>query len=247
MIGGMLDAVRGCLKEEMRMDLVSNNLANSTVIGFKKDVISFQEMLEEASQGPTSEGSGDLGIEGSSVIKIQTDFSQGDTRGTGNPLDLAIFGEGFFKVDTPEGIRYTRKGNFSLDTEGFMITQDGYRVMGEGGSINISGNEIIIDGRGTITADGDEVGRIAVVNFEDSAALVKEGRGFYRNQMNFPEVAPAPETRIQQEYVELSNVNVAEEMILMIQSLRAFESYQKSIQILDGLNSRAINEVGRLR
>jgi flagellar basal-body rod protein FlgF len=174
-------------------------------------------------------------------------MGQGGTRFTENTLDFAISGNGFFKVNTPEGIRYTRKGNFSLDAEGTLVTQEGFKVMGAGGPIIISGNETYVDGKGVIKVDGSDVGRIDVVDFEKSEDLIKEGKGLFRNNPNDQEVAPPPETKIQQGYVELSNVNVTEEMVNMIHSLRAFESYQKAIQVLDGLNSRAINEVGRLR
>ncbi len=247
MLGGMLDAVRGCLKEEMRMDIISNNLANTNVMGFKKDVISFQELLKGAEAEDGQGGGTDETSPDPALVQIRTDVSQGDIRFTGNNLDFAIYGEGFFKVDTPDGIRFTRKGNFTLDNAGYLITQDGHRVLGEGGPIPLSGDRIQADGRGVITVDGSEVGRISMVNFENGSALMKDGMGFYRNSMEEPEIPVDSETLIQQGYVELSNVNVAEEMVNMIHSIRAFESYQKSIQILDGVNNRAINEVSILR
>ena len=181
------------------------------------------------------------------LIQIKTDVSQGDVRFTGNTFDFAIYGEGYFKVDTPDGILYTRKGNFTLDNKGYLITQEGYRVLGNSGPIAISGNDIQVDGEGIIIADGSEVGRIGVVAFEDKDALVKAGLGCYRNVSNEPEFPPSPDTRVAQGYVELSNVNIAEEMVNMIHCMRAFESYQKAIQILDGVNSKAINEVSRLK
>jgi len=247
MSNGMLDAIKGCLKEEMRMDTISNNLANSTVIGFKKNKISFQEIFENAKSERNRTGGRGTGPTDSALVYIQTDMGQGGTRFTENTLDFAISGNGFFKVNTPEGIRYTRKGNFSLDAQGTLVTQGGFKVMGAGGPIIISGNETYVDGQGVIKVDGSDVGQIDVVDFEKPEDLIKEGKGLFRNNPNDQEVAPPPETKIQQGYVELSNVNVAEEMVNMIHSLRAFESYQKAIQVLDGLNSRAVNEVGRLR
>ncbi|MBW2610109.1 MAG: flagellar basal-body rod protein FlgF [Deltaproteobacteria bacterium] len=246
MINGMLESSRGCLKEEIRMDIISNNLANSTVIGFKKDRISFKELLNQMRSGSAQANRpGDK--PDSSLIYIQTDLSQGDLRATGNSLDLALFGNGFFKVNTPEGIRYTRKGNFVLDAQGALITQDGYMVMGKGGPISINGSDISIDGRGVILIDGGEAGQFDVVDFDNYKDLVKEGNGLFRNRLDDPGKAPPSETMIKQGYLELSNVNVAEEMVQMIHSLRAFESYQKSIKILDGMDNRAVNDVGRLR
>lgn len=243
-MNGIFDAVRGCLKEEMRMDVIANNLANSTMIGFKKDKISFQDIMEQSGGGggpaKKTKSPTDVG-----QVRIKVDATQGDIRSTGNPLDLAVHGKGFFRVETPEGVRYTRKGNFSLDPTGVLITQEGYKVLGSGGPITVSGNDVAIDGNGVIKVDGSEVGRIDLVDFASYDTLAKAGGGIFQNEA--PRVALPPESKIQQGYVELSNVNVAEEMVQMIHSLRAFESYQKSMQVLDSINSKAINEVGRLK
>ena len=247
MINGILDASRGCLKEETRLDIISNNLANTNVIGFKKDRISFQELLTQVGPDGILKNSTSSDPTESALISIQTDLSEGDLRSTGNSLDFAIHGNGFFKVDTPGGIRYTRKGNFRLDTQGDLITQEGYRVLGKSGSITIYGNEISIDRRGYISVDGAEVGQLDVVDFENYKKLVKEGGGFFRNKLDTPEKAAPSDTMVKQGYLELSNVNIAEEMVQMIHSLRAFESYQKAIKVLDGINNKAINEVSRLR
>lgn len=243
MLNGMLDAVQGCLKEEMRMSIISNNLANANVMGFKKDVISFQDLLKVAEGGTVN----DIKSIDPVLVKIKTDISQGDIRFTGNTLDFAIYGEGFFKVDTPDGMRYSRKGNFILDNAGFLTTQEGHKVIGKGGPIGISGNQVHVDGEGKIAVDGIEVGQIDMVTFENASALVKDGMSCYRNVSDEPETPVDSDTKIQQGYVELSNVNVAEEMVNMIHCSRAFESYQKAIQVLDGVNNKAINEVGRLR
>ena len=239
MSSGIADASRGCLKEEMKMDIISNNLANSGVIGFKKSRISFAESLKKASSANLSENP--------SMVSVNTDLSQGDIKATGNNLDLAIFGDGFFKVDTPDGIRFTRKGNFILDASMTLITQAGHPVMGKSGSITLYGNEISINKQGVISVDGLPSDQLDVVNFESYENLISEGLGLYRNKQDDQGNVITDETSINQGYLELSNVNVAEEMVNMIQSLRAFESYQKSIKILDQMNGKAINDVGRLR
>jgi flagellar basal-body rod protein FlgF len=242
MTGGILDVVKGCLKEEMRMDIISSNLANVSVLGYKKDRISFQEMLGKA-QATT----GNRTVSDPALIRIKADHSQGDSRITGNVLDFSISGKGFFKVQTPEGIRYTRRGNFVLDGEGNLITQEGHTVLGSGGPVNIKGANINVDGLGVVSVDGSQTGQIELTDFENYDSLLKAGNGLFQQTSRAPEVPPPPATRIQQGYVELSNVNIVEEMVGMIHSLRAFESYQKSIQTLDGLNQRAVNEVSRLR
>jgi flagellar basal-body rod protein FlgG len=221
----------------MRMDVISSNLANSNVVGFKKDRISFQKLLEkEVKNGPVP-----------ALVTIETDMTPGDLRSTGNSLDVAIVGKGFFKVLTPEGVFYTRKGNFDLDAQGNLITQDGKAVLGKGGPINIQGKSIEIDNSGFITVDGIQTGQLDVVDFADYENLVKTGRGLFRNESDNYEIDKEPDTKIRQGALELSNVNVAKEMVNMIHSLRAFESYQKSMKAIDELNNYAINQVGKLR
>ncbi|MBN1849903.1 MAG: flagellar basal-body rod protein FlgF [Deltaproteobacteria bacterium] len=248
MINGILETSRGCLKEEIRMDIISNNLANINMIGFKKDRISFTEFLDQAKGGTPQPVKAAGGTSNSlSLINIQTDMEQGDTRFTGNPLDLAIYGKGFFKVNTPDGVRYTRKGNFALDDQGTIITQDGYHVLGKSGSLTVPGDDPVIDGQGNITVNGISVGQLDVVDFDDPKSLAKTGQALFKNITGEPERTPTMEMNVKQGYLELSNVNIAEEMISMIHSLRAFESYQKAIKVLDEMNSKAVNEVSRLR
>ena len=248
MFDGMIESARSCLKEEIRMDIIANNLANSNVIGFKSGRISFQQMLENAEKADRPVNSSDKGDSNRMLINLKTDMSQGDIRRSGNELDLAIFGKGFFKISTPEGFRYTRKGNFTLDSQGGLITHDGNMVMGKGGPINFVGDEKTIDEQGFLSVDGTQVDQFDIVDFEDYENLINAGGSVFMHTSPSPaEKPPPPETSIKQGYIELSNVNIAEEMVSMIHSLRAFESYQKAIQALDGLNNRAINEVGRLR
>jgi flagellar basal-body rod protein FlgG len=246
MLGGMIDVAKGCLKEEIRMGVVSNNLANANVYGFKREIVSFGETLSDA-LGATGEAGYAEGLAEDEALSIGTDFSQGDVRFTGNPLDFAINGKGFFKVITPEGVRYTRKGNFHLDREGVLVTGDGYRVEGRGGPITVLGGEVHADGDGVLVVNGEEAGQFDLADFDDYQGLVKEGDGLFRNASGQPEVPLSMGTQVQQESLEFSNVEATEEMIKMIQSLRAFESYQKAIQTMDNVNSRVVNEVSRLR
>ena len=110
MYHGVQEAMRGCLVQQTRLETVANNLANATTTGFKKDSLYFDEMLR---------------------AKTKTNLTQGNMRQTGNPLDLAISGDGFFKVETPYGIRYTRNGKFLVNAEGVLVTSEGDPVMGD--------------------------------------------------------------------------------------------------------------------
>jgi flagellar basal-body rod protein FlgG len=248
MVGGMLDAVKGCLKELVRMDAISNNLANADAIGFKKDRVSFQDLLHDLRPVGSRPRTGESPYRrtDSALIHVRTDFDQGNIRSTGNTLDFAIHGNGFFKIDTTDGIEYTRKGNFQLDSEGFLVTQAGNKVLGKGGPIQIDGDEIRVDEEGAISVDGSEVGRFDIVDLTDYEKVSK--RGMVRFEKGYGnEETPASESEVRQGYVELSNVNVTQEMVQMIDCLRAFETYQKSIQVLDGVNKKVINEVSRVR
>jgi flagellar basal-body rod protein FlgF len=257
MVEGMLEAIKGCLKEEFRMDIIANNLANSTAIGFKKDRISFQSALATAQENQAPQaGAAGQASQGGGVVQVKSDLSQGEIRGTSNPLDFAISGPGFFKVLTPDGLRYTRKGNFAIDGEGYLITQDGYRVLGKSGPILMNGNPVETDDDGRISEmdpagganfEGSEVDQLDVVELSNPETLIKEGNLLFQAGDQTSEKPISAETAVKQGYLEGSNVNVAEEMVNMIHCTRAFESYQKAIQTLDKLDNKAVNEVGRLR
>ena len=241
---GMIEAVRGCVKEELRMDVIANNLANASVPGFKRDRVSFQNLLiqENKKVSPFVNQNPDT-----CLITIRPDMSQGDIRFTGNRLDIAISGKGFFKVMTPEGIRYTRKGNFTLDAMGNLVTQDGYQVLGKGGVINLLDTQVEVDNTGRIIANGSEIDQLDIVAFSNEDRLTKAGNGLFMKTTETQEESVPPQTTIRQGYLEGSNVNIAEEMVQMINCLRAFESYQRAIKILDHLDNKVTNEVARLR
>jgi flagellar basal-body rod protein FlgF len=257
MVEGMLEAIRGCLKEELRMDIIANNLANATAIGFKKDRISFQSALAAAQGNQIPQAGTSAAPENNAgLVRVRTDLSQGEIRATGNPLDFAIHGSGYFKVLTPEGVRYTRKGNFALDGQGYLITQEGYRVLGKSGPILMNGNPpeaddigklMEMDPAGGANFQGAQVDQLDVVDLTNPETLIKEGNLLFRPSDQNQEQPISVETAIKQGYVEGSNVDVAEEMINMIHCTRDFESYQKAIQTLDKLDNKAVNEVGRLR
>jgi flagellar basal-body rod protein FlgF len=251
MVVGMLEAVQGCLKEQARMDILSNNLANASTAGYKASRVSFQDMVggigSTQHPSPRIEPTSPPPPVTDALISVKTDFSQGSFRFTGNSLDLAVHGDGLFKVRTLDGDRYTRKGNFSLDGEGYLITSEGSRVLGKGGPIAIAGDRIEVDREGRILVDGSVVGQLDVVRVPDPQALVRESGLLFRLPEGSEELPVTQDVTIQQGYLEDSNVNVAGEMVTMIHSMRAFESYQKAMGLLDGLDDRAINHVGRVR
>ena len=249
---GLYAAVSGSMVQEKRMEILSNNLANVNTSGFKEDRPIFREfynkvnntimLIDTASQGNSMLAQKmDMGYLTFSGVK--TDFSAGDMKYTGNPLDVAISGPGFFAVNTPRGELYTRMGNFSLNDRGELVTHEGYTLKGKGESIKIEGTEITIDRKGAVTVDGVNIDTLKLVDFEDCTALRKVGDNLFENREGGNE-KKADECEIKHQTLELSNINIVKEMVKMIDVLRLYESYQKVIQSLDETTSRATREVG---
>ena len=164
---------------------------------------------------------------------------------TGSPLDFALIGNGFFSVQTPDGVEYTRSGAFSLNGDGVLVTHDGRPVLGEGGEIRINGSSIAVDENGAIKVDGVQVDRFAIVDFEDRTRLKKIGNTRFQAEEDMNPVPPPDDLRVRQAHLELSNVNVIKSMSEMIDVLRTYEAQQKTIKAVTDMNMKAINDVGR--
>jgi flagellar basal-body rod protein FlgG len=222
---GINDVLLGCQIQVHRLETIANNLANADTAGFKKDVLSFDHLL---------------------TTHQEANLDQGNIRHTDNALDLALSGKGFFKVNTPDGIRYTRNGKFYLNGEGQLTTTAGDSVLGEGGPITIEGTDVAVDDSGRISVDGSEVDTLVVVFFAQPELLQKQGDTYYL-YTGYDGEGPRPEgTSVKQGYIEQSNVIVTQEMIEMIETLREFESYQKVLQTFDETDAKVINDVGKL-
>lgn len=242
------------------MEVISNNLANINTTGYKKDVLAFKSFLapfpnsaENASPDSVS-GVTDLKENAAytGIVELKTDLSQGAIISTGNPLDVALDGEGFFAIKTKDGIRYTRQGNFRLNENKVLVTQDGNSVIGQGGEITIdpAGPIITIDTQGKISVGSglanNPVGNFKIVNFEDPGKLIKTGKGlFMLTGVDSKEIA-AENFTIKQGFIESSNVNAVKEMTKMIEVMRSYQAYQKVIQTIDSANERAVTDLGRL-
>ncbi len=246
MSGGMYLAAAGALVQQLRLEVLANNVANISTIGYKGDRSIFQIPEETESQ------SFETSIEGIQSLSPYAppfstviDFSQGAIRQTGNPLDVALNGSGFFSIQTPDGVQYTRQGNFTLDSEGVLITPDGYPVLGEGGEITLDEGTVEIDGQGGVYVDGDEVGRLQISDFTNPETLIKAGNGRFVGS-DAAILGERPEnSTVSQGYLETANVNPVRAMTEMIETSRAFEAYQKVIQSADEATSKSINDVGK--
>lgn len=251
MIRGLYTSASGMLVEMTRTDIISNNLANANTTSFKKDLTVFRaspQMRIHRLDDPVKVGKrtvdprpfiGVLGT-GAAVDATYTDFSSGKIINTDNPLDLAIGGEGFFQVETPAGIRYTRDGSFSIDAQGYLVTREGYRVLGELGPIEIPPEgEISVDTQGYLRWNGEVLDRISLVNFQDTELLVKQGDNLYDTQE-----APGPfDGEVISGALEGSNINVVSEMVDLISAFRAYEASQKVLRANDKTLGRAVNDI----
>jgi len=185
-------------------------------------------------------------------FKVYTDHSGGSLKSTGNDFDLALVGKGFFCVQTPDGIHYTRKGDFTLNAEGVLVTRSGWPVLGESGEISVDGEsnpnlhrKFSVDEQGHLSVDGNQVDSLRLVDFPQPYNLVKVGDALFKAKDSGPGEIQAEEVSVNQGFIELSNVDAVKMMTEMIEVLRGYESYQQIIRSVDDVNSRAINEIGK--
>ena len=218
--------IEGSLFQELRVGAISNNLANINTTAFKRDMISFDEVFNE--------------------VLSATDFSPGPGRHTGNELDVTLNGAGFFKIQTSEGIRYTRDGSFRLDGDGNLVNQQGDKVLGQNGTIPIQDGHVTIDKDGNVLVENETVDKILVVDFQKQELLKKQGYSYYKYEGEEVDIISPEEISLQQGYVEQSNVNPTEEMIQMIEAYRAYESVQKAIQTMDEITNQLIADTGMM-
>ena len=244
---GIYVAASGFLSQEKRLEIIANNLANANTAGYKGDMPVFRISNPSLPESQVGQGAALSAAVLSVLPQVRTDFSQGPLTQTGNPLDVAIVGEGFFEIETPRGPRYTRKGDFTLSTDGTLVTQGGHPVKGEGGAIALTEGEVTIDQTGTVFVDGKEEGQLRVVTFPATENLVKEGEGLFAWDGEGSQARPSDEVDVRQGYLENSNVDAIREMVQMIEALRVFEDHQKMIQAFDSAHKSAVNEIGRLR
>ena len=239
MNSGMYAALSGNLSALRRLEGISNNLANAATPGFKGDQIQFESVLA-AVKNPTAE------TPVFSNEQYFTDFSQGSLQKTDNVLDLALDGDGFFVVNTPQGPAYTRQGNFLRGAGGRLVNAEGYEVQGKnGGPITVSGGRVEIAPNGALTVDGAAAGSLAQVDFPKPYQFTKLGGGLFLPAN--PQTATTPSNaEVKQGYLENSNVKVIVEMARMIEASRYFETCAKAVKSYDEMSARAANDLGKV-
>lgn len=234
-----------------QLEVVNNNLANVNTPGFKRQVLvgevqTFDQTLARLVEGQDPYARGDhQRTPGVVSLETRVDFTQGPIHTTGNKLDVAIAEpKDFFVINTPDGPRYTRAGNFTLNTEGTIVTQDGYEVQGDGGAITVNAPGVRINPDGTVSVRGVNVGRLQTVRFDDTSGL--EPVGGTRFKLKPSATQPqAVQSRVIPESLEMSNVSAISSMVDLITTNRGFEAYTKTAQTIDQMNQVAINQVGK--
>lgn len=244
MVSGKYSALSGALAREQAMGNIAANLANVSTTGFKKNRISFESVLNDAKQ-VTDAG----GINYSRIRKIGTDFDQGGVRETGRELDLAIAGEGFFKIRKGDDTFYTRAGHFMLDENGMVKTEDGFNLLAGGNQPlqlqDAAGKIISIDDNGNIAVNGVATGnQVQLYSVNDENLLKQVGNSLFQLEQGGTDQG-LENFRVVQGSLETSNVNMMEEMALMINTQRKFEADLKIMESYSTLGDKQ-DELGSI-
>lgn len=236
-----------------QMDTIANNLANVNTAGYKQDQPAFRQLFA-STMGVAGESDEEtfahhehlapytgLGTFFVDTAAMGTDHSPGRLQSTQNALDFAIVSDdGFFSIDTPQGERFTRAGNFRLSADGMLVTPDGYPVNGKEGPITIQGNEVLLGEDGSIRVDGEPAGGLKLVSFPFPDRLQKQGGAMFApdDPENTPRIVE--DVQLAQGMLESSNVNTVQEMVKMIEANRAYTTMQKALTSADEMNRQAV-------
>lgn len=257
MVKGLYTAYTGMLNQQNRMDVLTNNLANSATTGYKKEGSTSQSFdtvlaykIKDTSEATNSKYIGKMNL-GVKIGENYTDYTQGAFKSTGNTYDFAISGEGFFAVEftnkaNETSTKYTRDGAFTLTSEGYLVTKDGGYLL-DSNDKRIKLNPLLdssVDEMGRVSQGGKVVAQVGLTDFEDYNYLEHYGENYYQ-PVDGAETKDSKAT-IFPGYLETSNVQVVSEMVELISVTRAYESNQKIIQTIDGSLDIAANQLGKL-
>lgn len=261
MLKSLYTPVSGANAQERVLELIANNLANANTVGFKGDRVTFTLLHPEPEKhykDPLPPANFKVGIEqlqnlkGNEILHvgvsgIQRDATQGPAIDTKTPTDLMIEGDGMFAVNTPDGVRYTRAGSFSIGPNGVLSTKDGYPVMGEKGDIVVRHGDFNVNDRGEVWAQNQLVDRIQLHMFDNDEALERVGNNFYHYGGSPDGVRIVSNPGVRQGFLEGSNVNAIKSLTDMIVAHRSYEAYQKAIANYDSMMQKSSNSIGEVR
>lgn len=255
MLRGLYTSASGMLTQWSRMDVVANNLANVNTPGFKKDVAlvqAFPQILVHRTNDlylldkyplklDMRPEIGTLGT-GAQVEEVRPILSQGSLKQTDAELDIAIDGDGFFTVEAPNGIFYTRDGSFKKNSQGYLVNDNGQYILGLGGRINVGNGKVAISETGGVYVNGDLVDTLRVTTFQNLTGLEKMGHSLW-NGNNAGIARQSTNFKTMQGYLEQANSNVITEMVEMIKTFRVYEANQRMITTQDNTLELAIGRV----
>ena len=227
------------------LDMLANNIANSSSPGFKADHAFYGLYLsQEASDSPAGTTPEVMPV----IDRPWTDFTQGSVTPTGNPLDLALTGKGFFVASAPGGLFFTRDGSFRISKQGTLETLDGYPIQSlDGKPIPLDNSKPVDIGQdGRVRQNGEEISQISVVDFPDQAALAKVGRNYFRIDVSKVKPVPATAVEIQQGRLEAANAQPAESAVRLVNVMRQFEALQKALAIGNEMNRQVVQDVAKV-
>lgn len=244
MIQGIYLAAQGMTPLMDKQDQIAHNLANIQTTGFKQSglfIKTFQKFLADDENRPAVNNE-------IKADEVYIDYSEGAMMRTGGVLDVFIKGSGFLTIMTPDGIRYTRNGNLSLNADGIVIDSDGSKVLGKDGfiKINVDDGSLSINEEGEVIQNSEVKGQLRISDFKKPYRLLRSGNGYFRSQLPDNPVVESNGYAIKQGFLEGSNVDVIGNMVSMISSYRNFEADQKALQSQDETLEKAVNQVGRL-
>ncbi len=255
MIRGIYAAASGMVANFKRQLITTNNLTNVSTPGYKQDVSSASEFANflvvkdpatAYMPGSAYDFVGPSGS-GTELDMVQLDLSQGSLRETGNPLDLAISGPGFFAIQTETGTVYTRDGTFMQDAQGYLCRADGAFVLSEINTpLQLPPGEVSVAGDGTVTVGDQTIGRIKLVDFAPGEVLVKVGNNCLVPENAGAQELPAQGAAVSQGFLEHSNVDIAKATVDMLSALRSYEASQRLLQLQDQTLAVAVNEVAKV-
>lgn len=239
MLQGYYSAASGMNGALQNQDILAQNLAHAPVPGYRRQGLVFEAFVKP--QTTTDSNAPDHTLHGSHPARIASVFQPGPYQRTGNPLECAIQGDGFFVLDGPNGPLYTRNGQFQINADGQLVSQAGYPVRGANGALTIPPNaaNIVIGLDGTVMADTTTIGQLSLASFADPSQLERAGTTLFQAPAN---VAPQAFTgSIRQGYREGSNVQIIQEMVQMISGMRQYEAAAKSMRSLSDAMQQRIN------
>jgi len=226
---GIYGAAMGSMQQEKTLGVIANNISNAATPGFKKDIVQFKDFISQSTH---------------------TRMDQGRIRATNNPLDIALNGDGYLRVQSDKGVVFTRSGNLALNKDNQLATQDGWPVLGQSGPIQIpteiKGLHIRIDRNGQVFDGNDPIDTLDLARFSPETELVKINNGYFKPSQGEPVTVQPGECSVEQGSLEEANFSVVEEMAHMIETMRMFEAYQKTLKFFEQEDSQVTSKLGNL-